>query len=641
MENKSGEKDPNQGKKFPFPHPVNYQVLFEQMLEGFALHEMIYDDSGKAVDYRFLDMNRTFENLTGLNASEVIGKTVKEVIPEIEDSWIETYGRVASTGEPIQFENFTQGLGKHYHVAAYSPARGMFAVLFTDITREVTLRNELMESESRYRGLIEDSGTGVGLFDANGTMVMFNPKALENLEGEAKDFIGKNLRDVFPAESAEEYMRRIRTAIETGKIYEYEDFITSPSGQQKYYQSTYKVLRGVPGRVAQVQVVSQEISRLKNAEKKLIDSEKKYRQIFETTHDVIFQIGLDGRIMDISPSVYEHSGFTREELTGRDAADLYLQTGKDEEMMRIIQEKGIIKNYELELKTKAGKPQWVSMNVFIQSDSEGNPLWLQGSMHNISKLKAANREVSLLNERLNKVVEEVQEKIQERTVQLESSNRELEAFSYSVSHDLRAPLRSIDGYSMILLEEYESVLNEEGKRLLNNIRINAQKMAQLIANLLEFSQLTRSEIQRSSVDMKTMAAGVFGEVSEAFHSPAIDFEIETLPEAFGDAAMIRQIWLNLLSNAVKYSIKKERPRIVIGSQQKNGKTVYFVRDNGVGFDMKYASKLFGVFERLHSASEYPGTGVGLALVQRIVDKHGGSVWAESREGEGSTFYFSI
>ena len=228
-----------------------------------------------------------------------------------------------------------------------------------------------------------------------------------------------------------------------------------------------------------------------------------------------------------------------------------------------------------------------------------------------------------------------------RTTELESANKELEAFSYSVSHDLRAPLRAIDGFSRVMLEEYTDKLDDEGKRYLNIVRDNTQKMGQLIEDLLALSRLGRKEMQVSRIDMAKLAKTVYDELKEANPGRNIQLEIKTLPPAYGDQAMIHQVFVNLLSNAIKFTRFKENAVIEIGSIARMNENVYYVKDNGVGFDMQYLNKLFGVFQRLHSAEDFEGTGVGLAIVQRIIHRHGGKVWAEGKVNEGATFYFNL
>jgi len=238
--------------------------------------------------------------------------------------------------------------------------------------------------------------------------------------------------------------------------------------------------------------------------------------------------------------------------------------------------------------------------------------------------------------------DELERRVAARTAALEAANKELESFSYSVSHDLRAPLRAIEGFSAIVSEDYGERLDDEGRRLLDVVRANAKRMSRLIDDLLAFSRTGRSEMRRGRVAMGELARSVFAEiVGDEAARAKIAFTIGDLPEAAGDAALLRQVWVNLLANAVKFSAKKERPAIEVSGAREDDQVVYRVRDNGEGFDMQYAGKLFGVFQRLHSPEQFEGTGIGLALVQRIVARHGGSVRAEGEVGQGATFSFSL
>lgn len=225
--------------------------------------------------------------------------------------------------------------------------------------------------------------------------------------------------------------------------------------------------------------------------------------------------------------------------------------------------------------------------------------------------------------------------------QLLAANNELESFSYSVSHDLRTPLRAIDGYSHILLEDYAGKLDEEGRRLLNVVRDNAQRMGQLIDDILQFSRARRLPMKMTEVDMEELARMALGDVRRSTEVGKLQVEIARLPPARGDRAMLHRVLVNLLSNAIKFSRDNPSPRIAVGGFAQGAEAVYFVRDNGVGFDMQYADKLFGVFQRLHAVNEYKGTGIGLAMVKRIIERHGGRVWAEGRVNEGATIFFAL
>ena len=289
---------------------------------------------------------------------------------------------------------------------------------------------------------------------------------------------------------------------------------------------------------------------------------------------------------------------------------------------------------EYRISRRDGQVRWVAGRGELVLDAAGEPVQMFGTIQDVTERR-------LSEEAVRHFAGELEERVQLRTAELEAANRELEAFSYSVSHDLRAPLRAIDGFTRILHKEYGPRLDDEGRRLLDVVHCSAHRMGKLIDDLLSLSRVGRREMHRSRVDMEALARAAWSELEASGDAVGVTLRLDALAPATGDEGLLRQVWANLLGNAVKFSAPKRERRVEIGSREEPHRAVFWVRDTGVGFDPSQAGRLFGVFQRLHPQSDFEGTGIGLALVQRIVQRHGGTVWAEGVPGEGATFSFGL
>jgi PAS domain S-box-containing protein len=373
--------------------------------------------------------------------------------------------------------------------------------------------------------------------------------------------------------------------------------------------------------------------RVRERTEELHDSEMRFRALVENNDGIIALLNRELNVIYRSPSTQNILGWQLSEKSGNELFNT-IHADDMEHAMKTL-------NAALE---HPGRLYNISFRTLHK---DGHYIWLEGTIKNMlhdSSVRAIISNLQDVTQRklsetaLKKSEAELEQKVKERTQQLETSHREMEAFTYSVSHDLRAPLRGIVGFTTILQEEYASALDEEGKRLTSVIRHNTVKMGELIDELLRFSRLGKQELITSSIQMRPLVEEIISGIAT---KDRILWKLSPLPSVEGDLNTIRQVWINLLSNAVKYSAKKDRPEIEIGHQLNGKEHIFFIKDNGVGFDETYADKLFKVFQRLHGAREFEGTGVGLAIVEKIISKHGGRVWAEGMVDEGARFYFSL
>jgi len=358
--------------------------------------------------------------------------------------------------------------------------------------------------------------------------------------------------------------------------------------------------------------------------------------IINSSQDAIIGKTLEGIITSWNPGAEKVFGYTAEEAVGQSMLMLFPpgREVEEREILARISRGESVDHFETVRIGKNGKLIDVSVSLSRIVDADNKTIGLSKIARDITERKRSENEVHRLNA-------ELEQRVEERTAQLEAANQELESFSYSVSHDLRAPLRAIDGFSQAVQEDFGPHLPEEAQRYLKTIREGAQQMGTLIDDLLKFSRLSRLPLARGTVDTNELVRSLAEEMNTPGKNGVAQITISDLPESNADPVLLRQVWINLLSNALKYSRHRKDPRIDIGATEHQGRTTWFIKDNGTGFDMQYKHKLFGVFQRLHRMEDFEGTGVGLAIVQRIIQRHGGRVWADAAVDQGATFSFTL
>ncbi len=376
-----------------------------------------------------------------------------------------------------------------------------------------------------------------------------------------------------------------------------------------------------------------------SAEAQVRASEARFAGILSSAMDAIVSMDRDQRVVIFNRGAERMFGYRPEQIVGQPIDRLL------PDRFRAVHREHVLAFNQSEVKTRSmsGGPLLLALRA------DGTEFPIEASISKVGGgadtiYTAIIRDVTEQRrsaDEIRRFATTLELRVAERTSQLEAANRELEAFSYSVSHDLRAPLRSMDGFALAVIEDYGHGLPPEGLHFLNRIRQGARRLGTLVDDLLALSRLGRQSLVRSEVDMHRLVGECLAELNVSATAPGATIDLQPMARADADATLVRQVWINLLANAVKFSRGSPSPRVEIGSIEQGGQPVWFVRDNGVGFDMKYAAKLFGVFQRLHLQHEFEGTGVGLAIVERIVQRHGGAAWADSRPGEGATFYFTL
>jgi PAS domain S-box-containing protein len=480
-----------------------------------------------------------------------------------------------------------------------------------------------------HESFFEDSADALYISSREGRLLDVNPAWLSIFGYSRKEFTRLNFRDLYvnPADRPV-----FQAEIEKGgTVKDYELLFKKKDGTTMTCLLTSSVRYAPDGAVDGYQGIIRDITEKKAMEGRLRRSEEKFSKVFRSSPDwIVISTLAEGRLVDVNDAFLRITGYSREEVLGKTSADLNLWADYSQraETVKLLVERGEIRNHEVRFRMKSGEILTMSRSAEL-IDLNGVPCIINVT-RDISEQKRSEEEIRSLNRQL-----------EERVVELTAANRDLDAFNYSVSHDLRAPLIVIGGFTRLLIRNYRDALDQGGQEMLNTISSTVDRMENLIDALLAFSRSARQQLRVSDVPMTDLAREVLAELVPTAPGRVIDATVHLLPPARGDRAMLRQVLTNLISNAIKFTSRKERAVIEVGGFVDDEENVYFVRDNGAGFDPQKTAKLFGVFQRLHLPEDFSGTGVGLSIVQRIIQRHGGRVWAEGKPGEGATFHFTI
>jgi PAS domain S-box-containing protein len=601
---------------------------------------------------RFVVSNLANTRLLGATAEEQIrGKSVLDLCAKkVAQRFVEDDQRVIQTGEPLfdREEAFTASDGaERTFLTTKLPLRNLdgevtgLVGVSKDITERKRADEALRKSEASLR-LAQRIGR-IGSWEAD-----LRKNTLEWSEETYRIF--GCWRDTFqPAEAAflelvhpadrDVVRKAAEHALKHGKYYSVDYRIMRPDGFERFLVQQARIIRDEAGNATQMLGTVQDITERKLSEEALRASEERFRVLFERSPEPVFILDPhdDERllpIIDCNEAACRQSGYSREELIGQSLSRMDLGLKDHAQVRPFIQRLRETRTIQVETSHRRADASELCVESSMSLIVLGNRELILCMSRDVSARKKAE-------EAVRQLTEELEARVEERTRQLAEANRELEAFSYSVSHDLRAPVRAIGGFSQILLEDHQHKLDPEMHRLLGVISNSAGRMGELIEDLLEFSRLNAQAIERRPVQMTTLVRSVIQESLQQRPHAQLAMHLNELPDVEGDESMLRQIFVNLIGNALKFTRRSPEPRIEIGCEVRGEEGVFFVRDNGVGFDMNYVGKLFQVFQRLHLASQFEGTGVGLAIVQRIVQRHGGRVWAEGTPGAGATISFAL
>ena len=584
----------------------------------------------------FLEVNEVWLEMMGYTRDEVVGYWFGDFLVRTQsDLFRERFPRFKEIGQIHNLEfDMERKDGRVVTVVfegriGYDKQRVFHQThcVMRNITEIKQAENALRNSELRYRTLFDEAVEGIVLADRTSGMVRDCNQAFLSLTGcDKAELMGRPLATVVVVANAngggESSGGTIPMSGESDTVVEAQ--IRTKSGGKKTVEIKTKGLE-LDG-----QAVAQHFIRDVTARKA---AEEERDRLFKLSMDMLCVAGFDGRFKQVNPAWKQTLGWSDQEMLARPWLDLVHSddqkaTGEAWEELR----KGLpMRAFENRYLCKNGTYRWLSWNIIPLIEDKV----FFAVVRDITELKRAEEDLRTLNA-------ELERRVLERTAQLEAANKEMEAFAYSVSHDLRAPLRAVNGFSNIVIRDYAAGLDPEAARFLKLVSDNAQKMGRLIDDLLAFSRLGRQSLRKQTVIMADLVQGTLMELREEKAGRRIEVRVGDLPACQADPALIKQVWVNLLSNAFKYTRRSETAVVEIGAQwAEAGSITYFVRDNGAGFDMQYAGKLFGVFQRLHREDEFEGTGVGLAIVQRIVQRHGGRVWAEGHLNEGACFYFTL
>ncbi len=629
----------------------------------------IVESAGEAIVGRDLtgtisSWNKAAERMFGYTAAEIIGRPSETLVPrEIAGEALWLFEKVCRDEAVEQFDTIrlTRDRRRIAVSLTYSPIRDAAgnvvaaAILMHDNTlrrnaeEAMRFRERLLLAETaKLRSILDSMAEGVIVAAIDGTIIEVNPAACRMYGVDVPDKMVDETLDIWASRAGlhapdggtpmpHDQVPLVR-ALRGEDTNDAEIWMRRTDGSACLLQTTARPIHAEDGSVLAGVAVFSDITERRRAEEIIRRQADQYATLLTASPDGYWLADTDGALLDVNDSYCRMSGYTRDELLALHIPDVEAAEAPEQTAARIrrAMEAGF-DQFESRHRRKDGTVFDIEISLVAWRATNQLVVFLR----DISARKATEAELLRYRQNLEGLVAARTADLEHANEALADANKELESFAYSVSHDLRAPLRAIDGFSQILLDDYGDRLDAEGKRLLDVVRNGAIRMAQLIDDILAFARISRRELAESDTDMAALVEETLNELAPAIAGRSIDMQIGPLPHVHGDPQMLRRVWMNLLDNAIKFTGRTANPRIEIGARAEGDGIVFSVQDNGAGFDMQYAGKLFGMFQRLHAPEQFPGNGIGLAIVKRIVVRHGGRIWAVGKPDEGATFSFAL
>jgi len=610
----------------------HYRSLFENMLNGFAACRMIFEN-GQPIDFVYLDVNNAFETLTGLK--NVVGKKVSEVIPGIHESnpeLLEIYGRVAMTGKPDRFETHLPALGIWFSISVYSPQQDQFVAIFDNITDRKRAEEKLRESQSQLTAIIGSAMDAIITVDAEQRILLFNAAAERMFQCSTADVLGGPLDRLIPERLRSIHTQHIRQFGETGvtnRVMGKLDALSAVRADGEEFPIEASISQTRLHGQQFYTVILRDITERKQVEEALREREEFHRRLFENMREtlVIQEVVADDTgkpvdlmFLDINPAAERVLGKMRSELVGRTRSEISGQPDREgvEMASRVA---------------STGQP------FRMVRYSPGFGSWFESVTYSLGSRIVASLALDITERK------QAEDRLHDTLIKLERNNRELQDFAYVASHDLQEPLRKIQAFGDRLVATSGDRLDEKGRDYLGRMHSAAGRMQTLINDLLAFSRITTKAQPFAPVNLNQVMRAVLSDLEVRIEQSGGRVEAAPLPVIEADATQMRQVFQNLISNALKFHKPNALPMVKVYADQvdapANPLVSIVVEDNGIGFDEKYLDRIFSPFQRLHGRNEYEGTGIGLAVVRKIVERHGGSVTATSHEGAGAKFIVTL